>query len=307
MAREDVAFQTSDAVTLRGWFFKPQHASSEPLPCIIMSGGWAVLKEMGLDKFAQYFVSNLAVSCLVYDHRGFGESDTKEGQPRSEILPAQQTSDLSDAITYAQLRPDVNKDKIGIWGSSYSGAHCLWVGAVDRRVKVVLVQVPVTDGWASFHRFHRDDEIKQINKALEKDRLARGAGEEPGRIPIIDADPHKPQVFPTRDCYDFFTEWDRKLLGKCRNNVTVKSLEALREYYPSAHIHRISPTPLLVTLALDDNLTPPDMVLEAYSRAREPKELQFIPGGHFDAYDGEIFDANARGQLEFLKKHFLRI
>src|ERR1700744_1876062 len=139
MSSENISFQTSDAVNLRGWFYKPKEAKS-PLPCLVMAHGFSALKEMDLKSFAEYFVAHLNVACLVYDNRGFGESDTKAGQPRQEILPAQQTSDYSDAITYAQSRSDVNENRIGIWGSSYSGGHVLWVGAVDRRVKVVLSQ-----------------------------------------------------------------------------------------------------------------------------------------------------------------------
>jgi cephalosporin-C deacetylase-like acetyl esterase len=137
MPRKDIEFRTTDGVTLRGWFYSPE-SSSGKVPCLVMAHGWSALKEMDLDAFAEYFTSNLAISCLVYDNRNFGESD---GEPRHEIIPSQQQSDYSDAITYAQSLDEVNADKIGIWGSSYSGGHVLLVGAVDRRVKAVLSQV----------------------------------------------------------------------------------------------------------------------------------------------------------------------
>jgi hypothetical protein len=70
----------------------------------------------------------------VYDNRGFGDSDTKEGQPRQEIIPAQETSDYSDAITYAQSRAKVDKDRIGICSSSYSGGHVLWVSIMKKLI-----------------------------------------------------------------------------------------------------------------------------------------------------------------------------
>jgi cephalosporin-C deacetylase-like acetyl esterase len=167
MPREDISFLTSDNVTLRGWFYKPSSASG-PLPCLVMAHGFSALKEMDLDSFAEYFTSNLPLTCLVYDNRGLGDSDTKEGQPRQEVIPAQQTSDYSDAITYAQLRPEVKKESIGIWGSSYSGGHVLWVGAVDRRVKAVLSQVPCVDGWTNFHRLIRPDFIASMNQLFEE-------------------------------------------------------------------------------------------------------------------------------------------
>lgn len=149
MPFKNIEFKTSDDVTLRGWFVTP--ASSEgKLPVLVMAHGWTALKEMDLNTFAEYFTSNLPIACLVYDNRGFGESDQKPGQPRHEIIPHLQQSDYSDAITYASSLPEVDPNRIGIWGSSYSGGHVLYVGAVDRRVKAVLSQVYVHRlGWTN--------------------------------------------------------------------------------------------------------------------------------------------------------------
>jgi hypothetical protein len=60
-----------------------------------------------------------------------------------------------------------------------------------------------------------------------------------------------------------------------------------------------------MTVAQNDVLTPTDLALEAYNKAREPKVLQIIPGGHFDGYSGSNFDRNAGTQAEFLKKYLL--
>jgi len=49
-------------------------------------------------------------------------------------------------------------------------------------------------------------------------------------------------------------------------------------------ISRVSPTPLLMIVALDDRLTVTDLALTAYEHALEPKRLALIPGGHFDPY-----------------------
>lgn len=85
--------------------------------------------------------------------------------------------------------------------------------------------------------------------------------------------------------------------------MTVRSVELLRANDPSAHIHRIGPTPLLMTVAENDVLTPVDLALEAFGRAREPKQLHILPGaGHFDGYSGPYFDKNAGTQTEFLRR-----
>jgi cephalosporin-C deacetylase-like acetyl esterase len=174
MPREDISFQTADNVTLRGWFYRPpsdSHGNTHgKLPCLVMAHGFSAVKEMDLDAFASYFSTNLALTCLVYDNRGFGASDTAANEPRLEIIPSKQISDYSDAITYAQTREEVDRTKIGVWGSSYSGGHVLHVGAMDRRVKVVLSQLPMVDGWANFHRLIRPDFVGGMNEAFEQGR-----------------------------------------------------------------------------------------------------------------------------------------
>jgi hypothetical protein len=126
-------------------------------------------------------------------------------------------------------------------------------------------------------------------------------------------------ALPTAESFQFFSMWEKK--SKWKNEVTVKryfpvyskldfkkilknfcSIEALRGYDPSSHIHHISPTPLLMTVGSNDTLTPTDIALKAYSQALEPKELHILPGGHFDGYSGPNFELNAGRQVEFLKK-----
>lgn len=58
-----------------------------------------------------------------------------------------------------------------------------------------------------------------------------------------------------------------------------------------------------MTVAANDVLTPTDLALEAYSRAREPKKLQILPGGHFDGYSGPNFERSAGTQAAFLKEY----
>jgi cephalosporin-C deacetylase-like acetyl esterase len=225
MPRSDIEFRTTDSVTLRGWFYppsSPSSSSSSKSPCLVLHHGFSALKEMDLDTFAEYFTTHIPnLSCLVYDNRGFGASDTAPGAPRHEILPYQQCSDLSDAITYAQTRKEVDADKIGIWGSSYSGGNVLWVGSIDRRVKAVLCQAPCVDGWANFHRLIRPDFIGGLNDMFQADRHARAEGKEPGRLPVVDENPMAASALPTPDSFTFFSAWEKKCNWK--NDVTVRS------------------------------------------------------------------------------------
>lgn len=79
-------------------------------------------------------------------------------------------------------------------------------------------------------------------------------------------------------------------------------MEAVRGFAATAYIQHIAPTPLFMTVAQDDTLCPVDLALEAYSRALEPKQLQIIPGGHFDGYRGKGFEKLLQRQVEFLRE-----
>jgi fermentation-respiration switch protein FrsA (DUF1100 family) len=75
------------------------------------------------------------------------------------------------------------------------------------------------------------------------------------------------------------------------------------EYEPGAHIAHISPTPLMMVVALGDHLTVADEALAAYERALEPKRLVMLPGGHFDAYVRD-FAASSGAACQWFRERF---
>lgn len=237
-----VSFKTVDNVTLRGLFYTPaSYSSLSKLPCVVISHGFSAVKEMGLTAVAEYLSSNLPITCLAYDNRGFGESDTRPGEPRLEIDGMVQSSDISDAITYVQTRPEVDADKIGIWGSSFSGANVLWVAAVDRRVKAVASQAPLVDGWSGFANLLRPDEVSGFEADFQKgmfntfpfrqkykrtfltspDRIDRAAGKPPIMIAVVDPNQLNRSAMTTKDSNQAMGGADQ-FAKTWKNEVTLK-------------------------------------------------------------------------------------
>jgi fermentation-respiration switch protein FrsA (DUF1100 family) len=278
MARRDVEF-TGEDVTLRGWFY-PAESAGGTAPVIVMAHGFSAVKEMYLDKYAEAF-SAAGLNALVFDNRNFGASD---GEPRQEIDPIQQVRDYRHAITYAQSLPEVDRTKVGVWGSSYSGGHVLVVAAIDKRVGAVVSQVPLVSGHENIRSLVRSDFIGGFREMFDQDREARGRGETPAMVPVVDKDPLAPSALPTPDSYQWFTETHELRAPSWKNEVTLRTVEMLSEYEPGAWISRIAPTPLLMLVAKDDVLTPTELAIGAFENAREPKKLVVLPGGHFDAY-----------------------
>jgi fermentation-respiration switch protein FrsA (DUF1100 family) len=298
--RKDIAFRTQDGLTLRGWHSVPDGLAGKA-PVIVMAHGFSAVKEMYLDRFAEAFAA-AGLGVLVFDNRNFGASD---GEPRQEIDPWQQVRDYRDAITFAETLPETDPARIGIWGSSYSGGHVLVVGATDRRVKCVTAQVPLISGHRNARRLIRADHIAGVQAMFDADRRARYTGAAPAMIPVVAEDPAAPCALPTPDSWTWFTETGRNRAPSWRNEVTLQSVEMFTAYEPGAWIRFISPTPLLLVVALGDHLTVADEALAAYEQALEPKQLVCLNGGHFDAYVRD-FDAASTAARDWFVAHLLR-
>ncbi|MGD9528445.1 alpha/beta hydrolase [Pseudonocardia sp.] len=297
--REDVSFPADDGVTLRGWLYRPDGATG-PTPLVVMAHGFSATKEMYLDDFAEVFAA-AGLAVLVYDNRNLGESD---GPIPGEIDPWQQIDDYRAALTWGSQLDGIDPARIGVWGSSYSGAHVLVVAAIDRRVRCVVSQVPLVSGSENARRLVRSDHFAGLRAAFDADRLARYRGEPPAMIPVTWTDsPDEPCALPTADTHDFFLGPIRDRAKTWRNEVTLRSIEMFVNYEPGAYLPLIGPTPLMMVVAAGDHLTPADIALAGYERAIEPKKLLVLPGGHFEAYVGEAFAVSGAAQRDWFLAH----
>jgi uncharacterized protein len=300
--REDIEFE-AQGVTLRGWFYRPEGATGAT-PCVVIQHGFSAVKEMWLDRYAEVFCE-AGLACVVYDHPGFGASDAVPGTPRQEIDPWQQIRFIQHAITYAQLREEVDAERIGLWGSSYGAAHSYVTAAIDRRVRAVCGQVPLVSGSRSFTSLVRVDFWPQMEQMFAADRQARMRGEEPIVLPIVDQDPTAQSALPTPDSYEFFTGTAEERAPAWRNEVTLRSLELFRGYEPGSYLPLISPTPLLMVVAPHDRLAAGEWACAAFETAAHPKKLVLVPGGHFDAYRGEGFAISSGAARDWFVAHLL--
>ncbi|MBP6018915.1 MAG: alpha/beta hydrolase [Burkholderiaceae bacterium] len=289
---------TVDGDTIRGQFYLPTSCDGQ-LPVVVLAHGWAMVAGGDLEDYATEIV-NKGFAALTFDFRNLGKSD---GLPRQEIDPYRQIEDFRSAISYVRSRPEVNREKIGIWGSSYSGGHALVVAAIDKRVKCVVSQVPTISGFKAAQRRVRYDKAHLLREVFEQDREARFAGAAPQTMQIVDADSEAPVAYPGSDSYDYMSG-EAKRCPSWVNAITLRSLELARAYEPGSFIKRIAPSPLLMIVATDDGLTPADLQQDAYSEAHQPKELMLVPGGHYSVYTN-YFHQTSSAAAEWFATHLL--
>jgi uncharacterized protein len=281
--RIDLRIPTGDGITLAGWWYS---AGPQRGPAIVVSHGFSVTRAMGLDGYARVF-QEAGFHCVVYDHRGYGDSD---GAPRCETSGWQQVHDMRDVITWLTAREDVDPERIGLWGTSFAGGHALTVGALDRRVRAVVSQVPFVRGADTYDLWVPRDRQERFAARLDADRAARAAGSDPQTAVAA------PEGSETAEWVATFGD-----PPPFENRVTIRSFEMIREYEPGQFISRVSPTPLLMVIAANDTQTPTEWQLEAFEHAGEPKELVTLQCRHYDPYVSHFQESAAAARDWYLR------
>jgi hypothetical protein len=293
--RRDIEFEVEGGDHLRGWLFRPGQGGG-PHPAISMAHGYAGVKELGLERFAQAF-AEAGFVVLLHDHRNFGSSD---GAIRHDIDPWRQIGDWRRAISCLESLPDVDPNRIGVWGTSYAGGHVLVLGATDRRIRAVVSQVPTISGYDQGLRRVPPDATAALERLFDEDERAQFRGAPPRRQQVVSDDPSVPASYRGKEALAFYLQPVPP--GAWINEVTVRSGRLARMYEPGAWISRISPTPLLMIVALADYITLTDLELRAYEQALEPRKLVTIEGGHFNAYLGQ-FIASSGAAISWFRQH----
>jgi uncharacterized protein len=265
----------SEGVRLTAELYSPKSAAGKQLPTIIMSHGWggtaALLRNVALDfAHAGYLV-------IAFDYRGWGASDSRVmltgPQParkdsnkftaevmeiREVVDPLEQVQDILNVIAWSMGEPQVDKNRIGLWGSSYSGGHVVWVAAHDSRIKCLVSQVGAMDSRPTAQHASAGSVEEQYKLANdEATKRARGEiGYPAPRARVIG----NLQGAPIRD----------KLL----------------RYAPVEDVGMIKNCAMMFVVAekeeLFDNAKHAKLV---YDRAKEPKKYVVIPGiTHYGVY-----------------------
>ena len=283
MRREDFEF-LSEGVILRAWLYVPDGPG--PFPAIAAGHGFTGVKEGFLHHDYPGLFAAAGLMVLAFDYPNSGES---EGHLRGELDPIAQQRAYRDAVTALMDRDDVDNERIGVWGTSYGGGHVLTVGAIDRRVRCVVSQVPTISGRRNHLRRNTPEGLKEKRRAFDDDRRNRFRGGAPAMVKALADD-------------NMFTRMPPECSVHLDTHVTLRTMEMYAEYEPASMIEHISPTPLLLIVASDDDMTFTEDELEAYGRAREPKSLVIVPGDHRTVYF-EQFERTSTAARDWFVTH----
>ena len=162
---EGVTFRAADIVSegtrMSAEVFAPDGPDDVRLPTVVMSHGWGGTAETL--RHTAIALAKAGYLVVAFDYRGWGKSDSRlvlagpepvktDGKLVAEVKevrevvdPIDQTTDILNAINWVAGDKRCDPERIGLWGSSYSGGHVVYVAARDPRVKAFVSQVGAMD------------------------------------------------------------------------------------------------------------------------------------------------------------------
>jgi|Deesub1362B_J571_1020462.scaffolds.fasta_scaffold00935_2 dienelactone hydrolase len=276
-----------------GILYRPEGVKGR-VPSIVMAHGLGAVKEMHTDEYASLWASE-GLAVLAFDYRRFGESG---GEPRQALYPEEQVADYRCAISYMRSLDFVDPDRIGVWGTSFSGGHVLTLLAFPPPgVRCGIAQVPNLYSYrTALKYFGTLDPLLQLAE-YGREQCCRG---EPATIPIV-SEEGGPSIIIAKEAVEFYTKYASQF-PTFKNYLTMDSLDRILAYNPGFYAELVS-RPILFVVAEKDETTPPDVVDEVASRIRTEAKIVRYPVGHFKVYESPLVHEIARVELEWFKKH----
>jgi pimeloyl-ACP methyl ester carboxylesterase len=238
---------------------------------VVLLAGFTYLKSLLLPDIAKA-LNAAGYPALVFDYRGFGDSDG----PRWRLLPSEQVADARAALTFLADQPQVDPERLALGGISLGGANAIAAAAVEPRVAAVVTIASPGNGerWLrSLRRYWEWDEFLARLAADRSRRVSSGESTRVHPLEIVPPDPEAESFFER-----IYTEFP-----EMRCELPLETAEALIEFRPEDQVARLARRPLLLVHGAADRLVPPDESRHVVERAGASGRLEVLPGiGHFD-------------------------
>jgi dienelactone hydrolase len=291
--REDTTFD-SHGTSCAAWLYRPDGVTAPPI--IVMGHGFGAIRVMRLDAYAERF-AQAGFAVLVFDYRGFGDSD---GQPRQVLSIPMQHEDWRAAVAHARTLPGVDTSRVVAWGTSFAGGHVLHLAAEDHDLAAVVAQVPHVSGPAAVRSTPIRVSLRLVLAGL-RDAVGAASGRSPHRVPAV-GKPGEIAMMTSPDAWPLAQRLAASDLARFRreNVVAARIALVMASYSPGRRANRIT-APTLVQIALKDVVTPVKVAKRAAARI-PGAEVKTYDCSHFEPYLEPYFDTVVGDQVDFLTR-----
>src|SRR5581483_8094161 len=248
-ARRDAVRFRSGGTDCGAWHYPGVNGA-----CGVMGAGLAVTKEPGTDPFAWPF-ARAGFSVLAFDFRRLGESG---GEPRQIVRVREQIDDFHAAIAFARRLPEVDPDRVAVWGFSLSAGHVFRVAAADAGLGAAIAHAPCADGLDATRHAARSTPLGaalRLYAAAARDLLQGALGRGPVLVPLTGPRGSVASI-TTDDAGNGPSALNPDGRYVWRQEVAARSAVRIGHYRPARVAPKIA-VPLLVIAHDDDGVVPP--------------------------------------------------
>ncbi len=156
-----VEMKSLGGLMVRGWYEVPKKPGKHPAILKVPGYGGSARPE---NKFGDMVV-------LSFNIRSHGDSDEAPGAPMDMWLRGLDNEreyyyrgaymDCIRAVDFLTSRPEVDHDRIAVWGGSQGGGLSLATAALDRRISFCMADVPWLCDWVQYFKTSHWDEIDE--------------------------------------------------------------------------------------------------------------------------------------------------
>lgn len=284
-----VRFDDEDAV--RGQLYTPDRPADAPVVVLAPGAGlsWRPTLAATAERLAER-----GYAVLAFDHHEFGTTGD-----RQLLSPAGQRADLDDAIETARAAPEVDGDRLAVWGMDLSAGTALAAATETNSVTAVLARFPVSTGTTLLPGWVRPRLRGLAAGALDYPLSALGrlrntpVDRRGKRVPLF-GDAGEVAAIAAEDAARDTTE----ALGRDAGTTPARSLVKLQRHDLSDQIEEVH-CPTLFVAGQRDTVAPPESVA-TLSESVADATLVRVPFGHYEPLSGRECERTVNHELAFL-------
>ncbi len=283
----------SEGFKLQGDVYSPDNLKpGETRAAILLCHGYTGVKDLYLPDNARV-LNEAGYVAMTFDYKGWGDS---EGT-RNRLAPYSRVIDVQAAMTFLGLQPEVDADRIGLYGTSYGGATVSWVGAVDQRAKCIVSVVGIGNGARWMSRVRRVDEWFDLLERSKADRERRATT---GELEYVE---RSEILLPDRQSAELAAA-ARRNNPAAINTIPIEYVDDTIGFNPEWIVDQVSPRPILFITSDNDRLVLPEESEQLYANAKEPKKLVVLKGyGHYEVYAEPAFSEVMAATLDWYRQY----
>ncbi|MGW7535118.1 alpha/beta hydrolase [Amycolatopsis sp. NPDC054798] len=265
-----------------------------PHPAVVLVHGGGATHEMMLGQYETWF-SAAGFAVLAFDFRHLGESG---GEPRQLVSQRRYAQDVDAALEFARTRPEIDADRIALWGTSFGASHVVAAAARHPALAAAVVQCPVLSGRAvvaraglrHLARFTGPIVSDLLRSALRLPRRYVSLVGRPGELAFV----NQPGALEG---------WESVTPEGCEfdNRITAASGLGMLFYNAAAQASRVR-CPLLICACDRENLIDPSIAAAVADDAPRAV-LKHYDADHFTVYHPPVVEKVVADQLDFLTAH----